>query len=114
MMKMTPKAERPIQTYERGRQYRVIKGGAQLSGVVPKPGYRIGDSVPLSVGDVITCDGKYNGFGSDPGYYMHFHSDTTLNKGMADVHFVPCWNLIWDGTPLDGYLEPINQEEKLT
>jgi hypothetical protein len=70
--------------YRPGARFRVLKEGCWLSGMVAKQGYHVGERLDLRVGDVIVCEGFGAGWGSDPGFGVHW-----TVKGMSFVMFYP-------------------------
>ena len=94
--------------YEKGKQYRVIKDGAHLSGMRPVAPYtHQGWRMNLSLGQVITCDGTSMTFGD--GVPALKWSDENGNYLASDCLFSPVkGDIIWGGqVPADGFLEAV-------
>lgn len=93
--------------YPTGRKYRVIKEGAVLSGWKPSghPYSFNGWQRSLRVGEVIETAGFIRGWGSDPGYGVHFKE-----PGMGNVEFYPSSGGIFSFEPAEGFLEPVEGE----
>lgn len=96
--------------YERGQRYRVVKAGASLSGMKPiAPNCQQGWSMPLNVGDVITCTGKGMTFGD--GVPALKWADENGQRLANDCLFRPAQGGMWGGqVPAEGYLEPVWEE----
>lgn len=95
----------PQEQYAAGKKFRVVKEGARLSGMEPKPGYLQGWGQVLHIGDVIECAGLRGGWGSDPG------PDTIQWRveGKSFVEFLPREGGMWGPhAPAEGYLEEVS------
>lgn len=97
--------------WAKGRAFRVIKEGAYLDGLtlVPDVHYTAhqGWRHHLAVGDVITSLGVTPGWGSDPGYGVHWTCDAVVKDGVSHAEFKPSAGNIWSFHPVDGFLEPV-------
>jgi hypothetical protein len=92
-----------------GAQFRVVQEGAYLSGWKRHPnisGAFRGWQQDLRIGDVINCLGVGAGFGSDPGYGVHWHV-----PGVNSVEFNPSTGSAFSYEPAPGYLVPVDEEE---
>jgi hypothetical protein len=95
--------------WPRGKQFRVVQSGAWLSGMVP---IGVGNAYQgwrqdLSIGDVITCLGFSPGWGSDPGYGIHFTTEQAEQARACFVEFRPMAGGLFDYHPMDGWLESV-------
>jgi hypothetical protein len=89
--------------YAAGKRFRVVKEGASLVGMKPIPGGHQGWSRDLVVGEVIESRGCGAGWGSDPGYGVHFKED-----GIAFAEFKPNGSGNWfTYYPDESYLEEV-------
>lgn len=105
------KPKGPYQTWLAGTKWRVVKEGGRLSGLTPAgPSAWRGWGQQLQVGDIITCDGIKNGFGSDPVPEAHFHNDASVEAHSGSTVFRPQVGM-WQAWPVDGYLELITEED---
>lgn len=94
--------------YERGRKFRVVAEGVTMRGLVTAGRSAwSGWSAPLAVGDVVECLGFGPGWGSDPGYGVHWTSDTAREAGASHVEIHPGVGGIFDYRPKPGILEPM-------
>ena len=92
--------------YPAGKKFRVTQEGAALSGwKVGGPSWWTGARRVLHVGDVIETSGFGAGFGSDPGYGVHFK-----DPEMGKAEFYPSQGGMFSYEPADGYLEPLEGE----
>jgi hypothetical protein len=88
--------------YRAGMKFRVIKEGCELSGWKSGgPSWFSGWRQVLHIGDVIEVQSVGAGFGSDPGYGVHFKADAIY----AEFH--PSTGGMWAYQPAPGYLEPL-------
>lgn len=99
--------------WPKGRRYRVIKvdgGYPFLNGMEPYAGigsaYK-GWQQKLAVGDVITSLGYGPGWGSDPGYGIHFTTEQVQAAHVSWAEFTPHAGGVFDYHPEDGWLEEI-------
>lgn len=94
--------------YLAGRKYRVIKEGAQLTGMQPAgPNCQQGWSQKLQVGDVLTYAGQSMTFGD--GVPAMKWKDAAGQWIANDCLFRPAQGGMWGGqVPEDGYLEPVD------
>jgi hypothetical protein len=93
-----------------GQKYRVVQDGAWLSGLKPEPGLSNaygGWRQDLAVGDVITSLGFGPGWGSDPGYGIHFSTDQVVAEGVCYAEFKPMDGSLFNYHPKEGWLEPV-------
>jgi hypothetical protein len=92
--------------YENGKRYRVVRDGASLSGMVAiGSGAWRGWSRKLAVGEILTCTGYRRGWGSDPITEVTFDDAQAKAARAGFVAFEPSrW-----GTPVAGYIEPVDQ-----
>lgn len=95
--------------YPAGSRHRVLRDGARLTGLVPKPGYQQGWSCHLAAGDVIEAAGYGPGWGSDPGYGIHFRV-----PGVNFAEFQPSQGGAFNFGPADGWLEAVADDTPLT
>jgi hypothetical protein len=96
--------------YPKGQRFRVIKAGGSLSGMMPMAGHSNayqGWGQDLAVGEIITCLGYGPGWGSDPGYGIHFTTDKVRQDHVSFAEFRPMAGGAFDYHPADGYLEKI-------
>lgn len=96
-----------------GQRFRVIADGCWLSGWVMHPDLRNvyqGWRHDLAVGDVITCLGADFGFGSDPGYGIHWTNDAVKTARAMKVEFKPSIGSIFSYRPKDDCLEPVTAD----
>lgn len=97
-----------------GAKFKVIKEGAYLTGMKPMTGYGgaySGWQQNLHVGDVIQSLGFGPGWGSDPGYGIHWTTEKARVEHVSFVEFKPNgsgnWFTYW---PAEGYLERVEDE----
>ena len=84
--------------YKKGKQYRVIRAGAWLSGLKPVgPSSWQGTRKDLNVGDVVVSDGARMGWGSDNIEISNF-----TFEGFRGEFEPNSW-----GTPVTGYLTEV-------
>lgn len=96
--------------YKVGAKFRVIRGGARLSGFKPIAPYtQQGWRQDLAVGDVIECTGYGPGWGSDPGYGIGFTSEQSLAEHVNAVDFWPSAGGPFSFRPAPGYLESVEE-----
>lgn len=102
---------RTIDQYARGRRFRVVRPGASIRGLVPDRGAYRGWTQTLRVGDVIECLGFGRGWGSDPGYGVHWTTEVAWAAGATFAEFFPSAGGMWQYHPQDGFLEPERSDE---
>lgn len=90
--------------YAPGGRFRVIREGARLTWWNSDG---TGDDRELKVGEVIQCAGYGPGWGSDPGYGIHFYNPARVEP----CEFRPSTFSPVSSRPLPGYLEPVTDEE---
>jgi hypothetical protein len=94
--------------YAPGSRFRVAAEGVTLSGLVPDgPSCWRGWKQALAVGDVVTCTGYGAGFGSDPGYGVHFTSERSLAEHAGFCALRPGAGNMFSYRPQPGLLEPL-------
>jgi hypothetical protein len=90
-----------------GSQWRVIREGARLSGMVSGgPGWMRGWGRPLVVGEVVTCVGFKMGWGSDSIPEAMFSTPDSIEARASFVNINPQVGM-WQPYPQDGYLERV-------
>lgn len=106
---MMAEMETKATDFPKGAKFRVVKDGARLSGMVPFAGgaYQ-GWGHVLAVGDVIESRGFGPGWGSDPGYGVHWTCEAVREARASFVEFKPSgsgnWFTYW---PAAGWLEQV-------
>ena len=96
-------------TYAPGKKFRVVQP-ARLEGQVPHPkfpGSWTGWKQVLMPGDVVECRGYRPGWGSDPGYGIHWTSERARSACASFVELRPGTGTIFSFRPEPGLLEPI-------
>jgi hypothetical protein len=90
--------------YPAGRKFRVVREGGYLFGMAPlgSTGGFTGTRRDLHVGDVIETTGFGAGWGSDPGYGIHFK-----DAEARWAEFKPSTGGAFAYQPAPGYLEPL-------
>jgi hypothetical protein len=103
--------------WPKGATFRVVKEGGQLSGFTTtvvsmttrQPiAWRVW-KLALQPGDEIVCEGPDYGFGSDPGYGVHFRCRKTDDAGATKCEFQPTEGSLFNYRPASGYLELIRE-----
>lgn len=94
--------------YRTGRQFRVMREGARLEGIV-QYGERTwaGYSKRLEVGDILTCNGWRAGMGN-PGVE---EANFTMEGVPWEALWVQVWPQasLWRPWPMEGYLTPLDE-----
>lgn len=98
------------EAWPKGQQFTVVRAGGYLDGWQPVPDVHYtahrGWRYNLAVGDVITCLGFGPGWGSDPGYGVHWTCEAAREALASAVQFQPSEGHIFSFKPKDGYLHP--------
>ena len=95
--------------YPAGKKFRVVAEGAHLTGWKPSGPYSFtGARRVLHVGDIVETSGFGRGFGSDPGFGVHF-KDAEIGK----TEFWPSQGGVFSYEPADGFLEPADQPAQI-
>ena len=93
--------------YAPGAQFRVIKEGTRLIGMVPiAPHTQQGWGQALKSGDIVTCTGFGPGWGSDPGYGVEFTTPESITAHAGSCQLIPSTGGMWAERPAPGILEP--------
>jgi hypothetical protein len=102
--------------WPKGKKFRLLKAG-YLDGMIPMrlhPNAHQGWQQQLSVGDVITCEGYGPGWGSDPGYGVHFSTPQSKAEHVVFAEFRPMAGGLFNYRPADGWLEPVEEEAPIS
>lgn len=96
--------------YHSGAQFRVVREGARLEGVVTwGEKHWAGYARSLNVGEIVTCNGWREGMAGGGVMEANF----TVDGAPWNALWIQVWPQasLWRPWPMDGFLEPIEQEE---
>lgn len=92
-------------TYAAGKRFRVVREGATLNGMVQTGTVIRAWSRPLVVGEVIVSRGPGYGWGSDPGFGVHWETD---EPDVEHAYVTPSGSpMFFIYYPADGFLEEV-------